>query len=85
METEFESEEDEEEGAIKAGGNKVGSERGLFACSTSILLGIGGLRVVSERLEGERDSDQPILFLGIVVSYRCRDTALQTGAPELGL
>ena len=31
---EFESEEDEDEGAIKAGGNRVGSGGGLFACST---------------------------------------------------
>lgn len=43
----MESEEDEDEGAIKAGGNKVGNGECLFVCSVSAFLGIGGLRVVS--------------------------------------
>jgi len=81
---EFESEEDEDEWAIKAGGNKVGSGEGFFVCSTSTFLGIGGLRTVSEKM-GNKHGDQPVLFLWIVVRHHCRDTTLRTGAPELGL
>ena len=52
MEAGFESEDEEDEGAIKAGGNKAGSEGGFLACSTSNFLGIGGLWMVSARNEG---------------------------------
>lgn len=43
-EVEFESEEDEEEGMIIAGGNKAGSGEGFFVFSTPIFIEIGGLR-----------------------------------------
>jgi len=82
----FESDDDDDdEGAIKAGGNKVGSGEGFFAFSVSNFLGMGGLRVVSEKLNGGCDSNQPILLVWVVVRHRCRNTALQSGAPELGL
>lgn len=42
-EAEFESEEDEDEGAIIAGGNKAGSGDGFLMRSTSAFIEIGGL------------------------------------------
>lgn len=80
----FESEEDEDEGTIKAGGNKAGGG-GFFACSTSAFLGIGGLWAVSRKPEGKHGSDQPILLLRIIISHRRRNTSFETGSPELGL
>ena len=82
---EFESEEDEDDGAINAGGNKVGNGTVVFTRSISVFLGIGGLWMVSEAPEDERDRDQPILLLWIVVCHRCHNATLQTGAPEFGL
>ena len=82
---EFESEEDEDEETINAGGNKVGNGEGFFVRSTSRFLGIGGLRVVRNKLRDEFDNNQPILLLWIVLRHRCRNTAFEAGAPELGL